>query len=276
MDHQQHGASICFFWGYGSDWGIRMTIGKIDSTLSKGLSWLVTVLIPIILVLSAVRLVLSPIFLEFEYRTPGFPQDPHGFYLPPELENWDTETRIHLADIAREYLLNDANISFLADLRFPEGQHAPPLSCQYMDDCTRLYNDRELQHMIDVKEVTQGALRVWYFSIAAVLSMGLWGWFGGWWEAYKRGVTRGGWLTVILIAAILLLVILAFGIFFVAFHQVFFQPGTWVFLPSDTLIRLFPERFWRDIFLVVGVTSAVLGAGLALVMGKINASRQTF
>ena len=31
---------------------------------------------------------------------------------------------------------------------------------------------------------------------------------------------------------------------------------------SDTLIRMFPERFWRDIFILVGALS--LGGGLAL------------
>jgi integral membrane protein (TIGR01906 family) len=247
-----------------------MSTGKSLHAIQKGAAWIVTVLIPIVLVMASVRVVLSSWFLEFEYRTPAFPQDPHGFYLPPELDNWNTEDRIHLAEIARQYLLNDADISFLADLRFPEGQQAPPLSCQFMDDCTRLYNDRELQHMIDVKEVTQGALRFWYFSIAAVLLLGVWGRYGGWWRDYLNGLARGGWLTVLLVGLILLSVILAFGIFFVAFHQVFFDPGTWTFLPSDTLIRLFPERFWRDIFIVVGLFSVIFGAGLALTVRKIQ------
>ena len=57
----------------------------------------------------------------------------------------------------------------------------------------------------------------------------------------------------------------SFGVFFVAFHQVFFDPGTWIFLWSDTLIRLFPERFWRDVFIYVGVLS--LAGGLALGFG---------
>jgi integral membrane protein (TIGR01906 family) len=242
---------------------------KQTSTAKKVASWVVTFLIPIVLVMAAVRIVLSPWFLEFEYRTPGFPQDPHNFYLPPELDNWDTEERIYLADIARQYLLNDADISFLADLRFPEGQQTPPLSCQFMNDCTRLYNDRELQHMIDVKDVTQGALRVWYISIAAVLILGVWGRYGNWWREYTSGLVRGGWLTVTLIGLILLSVLVAFGIFFVAFHQVFFEPGTWTFLPSDTLIRLFPERFWRDIFLIVGLLSVLFGSGLAYAARRI-------
>jgi uncharacterized membrane protein len=56
--------------------------------------------------------------------------------------------------------------------------------------------------------------------------------------------------------------LLSFGVFFVAFHNVFFEPGTWVFYYSDTLIRLFPERFWRDIFLYVGGFAIISGLAL--------------
>ena len=61
---------------------------------------------------------------------------------------------------------------------------------------------------------------------------------------------------------IIVFVLLSFGVFFVAFHNVFFDPGTWMFEFSDTLIRLFPERFWRDIFIYVGVLAG--GAGLLI------------
>jgi uncharacterized membrane protein len=53
---------------------------------------------------------------------------------------------------------------------------------------------------------------------------------------------------------------LAFHVIFVAFHNVFFQAGTWQFLFSDTLIRLFPERFWQDTFIALGVLAG--GGGL--------------
>ena len=131
-----------------------------------------------------------------------------------------------------------------------------------MDDCTRLYNDRELRHMEDVKNVMQASLMVLYVSSAILLVLGIWAWRRDWWLEFRRGLARGGWLTVIFIASILIFVLVAFGIIFVAFHNVFFDPGTWTFLFSDTLIRLFPERFWRDTFLAVGLLSG--GAGLAL------------
>jgi len=218
------------------------------------MSWVVTLLMPIALVMAAVRLLISPAYLVIEYNTPGFPADPYGF---------TQADRLHWSKIAVEYLLNDADISFLADLRFPEGQQGPPESCQYIDDCTRLYNDRELKHMVDVKVVVKAALRVWYASLGLLLLL----WFiagqARWGQDYRRGLRRGGWLTVFLLLGIILFVLLSFNVLFVAFHNIFFQAGTWTFLFSDTLIRLFPERFWRDTFIAIGVLSGAAGFVIA-------------
>ncbi len=231
--------------------------------LPKVLAWLVTLLMPVALTLAAVRAVLGPWYVELEYRTPDFPEDPFGFTL---------QDRLDYSKVAIEYLVNDADLSFLGDLRFPEGQQAPPYSCADMDDCTRLYNERELEHMLDVKIVVQAALRVWYVSLAALLLLGLLAWRMGWWEEYRTGLWRGGWLTLIVIGLVLAFVTLAFGVIFVAFHQVFFQSGTWSFPYSDTLIRLFPERFWRDTFLVVGGLTALFGLAAALLTRRHKVS----
>lgn len=230
-----------------------------NSGLSRLISWVVSLLVPVAMILSAVRLLLTPVFINIEYRTPGFPPDPYGF---------TTDERLYYANIARLYLLNDADISFLGDLRFPDGKQTPPATCKFMKDCTYLYNDRELKHMEDVKAVVKGAINVWYISLIALVGLGMWAWFGNWWNGYRRGLSRGGWLTVILIAGILLMVLVAFGVIFVAFHNVFFEAGTWTFLYSDTLIRLFPERFWRDTFLAVGILSGAAGVLLGLLARK--------
>ncbi|HSF83992.1 MAG TPA: TIGR01906 family membrane protein [Anaerolineales bacterium] len=213
-------------------------------------SWLVTLLVPVVLVLSAVRALVTPAFVFIEYNTPGFPTDPYGF---------TKEDRLLYANIAVDYLLNDEDISFLGDLRFPQGETAPPQTCQSMDDCTRLYNDRELQHMVDVKNVVQGAMRTWVIAFLVVVFLGFLAWRFNWWESYRHALGRGGWLTVIMLAGIILFVLVAFGVLFVAFHEVFFDSGTWTFLYSDTLIRLFPERFWRDTFIAVGILAGLAG-----------------
>jgi integral membrane protein (TIGR01906 family) len=53
--------------------------------------------------------------------------------------------------------------------------------------------------------------------------------------------------------------------FFAGFHALFFEGDSWLFLYSDTLIRLFPLRFWQDAFLWAAVIA--LGGGVALGLG---------
>jgi len=217
------------------------------------LGWLITLLVPIALVLTAVRLLLFPIFLTFEYSTPDFPPDSYGF---------TKEERLYWSNIALEYLHNDQGIEFLGDLRFEDG--------------SPVYNERELRHMVDVKIALANAQKVWLASLVLLALLGVWAWQGGWWQAYRAGLGRGGLLSALLILVVIVIVLLSFGVFFVAFHNVFFEPGTWMFLWSDTLIRLFPERFWRDIFIYVGAITAGLGLLIAYVCGSLpSLSRAT-
>lgn len=218
-------------------------------------SFLVVLAVPVVLVMGAIRLMLNPWYPEFEYRTPGFPADPFGFTF---------EERLKYSKIAIQYLVIDADISYLGNQRFPDGETAPAFSCQFMQDCNLMYNERELGHMLDVKLVVQAALKVWAVALGIVLLGGVWAWLGKWGAEYRNSLRRGGWLTLILIAVIIGLTLLAFGFFFVFFHQIFFTEGTWSFYYSDTLIRLFPERFWRDTFLMVGFLSGLGGLFLGL------------
>ena len=58
-----------------------------------------------------------------------------------------------------------------------------------------------------------------------------------------------------------------FNVFFTQFHHLFFEGDSWLFLFSDTLIRLFPIRFWEDTFLAgAGI---VLAGGLGLAPGLV-------
>ena len=221
-------------------------------------SFLVSLLVPPALVLSVVWAMLHPWFYTLEYHSPGFPPDPYGF---------TTEERMHWARYAVDYLRYDRDISYLADLRFPQGEQIPEPSCSFTDDCTRLYNPRELKHMVDVQRTVDGALSVWRFSLLGLLALGLWAWKGGWMEAFRRAAGRGGLWTAVFSGAILVFALVGFGVLFVAFHELFFESGTWTFYYSDTLIRLFPERFWRDAFLLVTGVPALAGLGIARFWG---------
>src|ERR1041384_3396174 len=139
------------------------------------LAWFVTLLVPIALIGLGLRVLLTPVFLQVEYNMPYFPPDEFGF---------TKADRLHWAPYALNYLTNSADISYLSDLKFEDGKP--------------LYNERELSHMKDVKRVTQGALKVWYTSLALLAFLGILEWAGDLGEAYRLGLMRGGWLMVIL------------------------------------------------------------------------------
>ena len=182
------------------------------------------VLMPLVLILSNVRLMLTPLFVSVEYGTPGFPDDPYGF---------TRQERTRLAHLARVYLLNTAAIEFLADQRDAGGNP--------------LFNDRELSHMLDVKQLVQRALTVWVVSGLLLLLAVIAAWrYGG--DAVRSGLRLGGRVTLGLMATLIVLLLVSFSTLFTGFHELFFQGGTWLFYYTDTLIRLFPMRFWRDIF----------------------------
>ena len=209
---------------------------------------LTSLLTPLVLLGLALRLLLSPLFLQVEYRMPGFPADTYGF---------TRADRLRWAPFAVDYLVNNADISYLANLRF--------------DDGTPLYNERELSHMADVKRVTKGALNVFYGALAALALLGLWSKRGEPWQAFRQGLKRGGWIMVGLAGAIALVVLVGmfllpnlFWAFFTGFHALFFEGDSWLFLYSDTLIRLFPLRFWQDTFLWAAGIAGAGGLGLAL------------
>lgn len=208
-------------------------------------SWIVILLVPVALTLTGVRLMLTTTFLHIEYAMPGFPADRYGF---------TKEDRLRWAPLAVDYLLNSAGIEFLGDLRFEDG--------------SPVYNQRELRHMVDVKNVVQAALTVWRLTLVVLVVLALWAWRGAWVAAYRHGLSRGGFLTAILLGAIILFVIISFDRLFVLFHQIFFEAGTWMFEWSDTLIRCFPERFWMDIFIYVGVIALISGLALGFGLRK--------
>jgi integral membrane protein (TIGR01906 family) len=218
-----------------------------SSNWTRLASWIVTILVPVILTLLSIRLLFNPLYLRFEYNLPGFPSDPYGF---------TTQDRIRWAQFAMDYLVNNAGIEYIGDLRF--------------DDGLPLYNERELSHMVDVKNTVQAAFTVLYGSVVVLIGLGSWAWFARWWKRFLVGLRRGGWLAVTLIGGLVFFSILAFGVFFTAFHNVFFQPGTWQFLWTDTLIRLFPTRFWQDIFIYVGILVVLGGLALGLGLRKVS------
>jgi len=190
---------------------------------------LLTLALPPLLVLTSVRLVMTGWFVQIEYHRPGFPADRYGF---------SREDRLHYAPFAVRYLHNDAGISYLGDLTFSDG--------------SPLFNERELQHMADVKTVTRAAFQVQRaLLVAAGASALLLARRRATRRALWRALGDGGLITIALIIVLGVLVVASWNLFFDSFHALFFEGDTWVFRTSDSLIRLFPEQFWFDAALTV-------------------------
>lgn len=210
----------------------------------KILTSLITVLIPVFLLMTAIRLLLFPFYTQMEYHRPGFPADTYGFTL---------QDRLKWSQVSLDYLTNNAGIEFLAE--------------QKLDASTPLFNERELSHMLDVKNLVQAMLIAWPLIGIIILGSGVVSMRGGWLAQFWLAVSRGGWAAVGLIFAILAAVLVSFNALFTGFHRIFFSGDTWLFYYSDTLIRLFPMPYWQDAFIVMGAL-VLLGGFLLGIYGN--------
>jgi integral membrane protein (TIGR01906 family) len=209
----------------------------VNKYLALVLGLLVTLIVPFVLLFSSIRVLLTPLYVELEYSMPGFPEDSYGMTLPERRAN---------ANVALAYLLNDQGKSFLGDQQFADG--------------SPMYNERELGHMADVKTLTRIVLNVWLGLLVLLVAVDFAALRFGWWEQFRAWMVRGAQLTIGLIITALVFVALSFNALFTGFHHLFFEGDTWLFSYSDTLIRLFPIRFWQDVFIALGVLT-LAGAG---------------
>jgi integral membrane protein (TIGR01906 family) len=181
--------------------------------------------LPVLLLAANLRLVTGHWFVRREYRKAGFPSDPFGL---------STVDRIRLAEVCQDYLATNADLSLLADLQLPGGEPA--------------FNERELRHMADVQAVYLDltiagvvAALIWVAGAATFVVSGRAQ------DVIPATLLNGSLFTLGLLAVVASFMVVSWGLFFTTFHRVFFEGNTWIFPPSDTLIRLFPNRFWVDI-----------------------------
>jgi integral membrane protein (TIGR01906 family) len=124
-------------------------------------------------------------------------------------------------------------------------------------------NEAERGHMRDVRTVFLGlylaaAVGALVLVAAFVLARGrsrarLW-----------RRLSRSGLVIAVVTVAGGLLALVFFDAVFALFHRVLFPQGNWQFDPAtDRLVQLFPERFWVETSVAVGVVVIVLGVALA-------------
>lgn len=226
----------------------------MNRNLVTMLRWLIALTLPIVIILLSARVMVNTWYPRFEYTKADFPPDSYGFTQADRLE---------LGAVCINFLNAseppEEAIRMLVELRLP-GTDQP------------LFNLYELSHMIDVKRLTDILWRV-LLAAGIVVVAGLAG------LLVRRATRRdgyaalfvGGALTSGLLVVLIALVLLSWRWFFIAFHDVFFAAGTWTFNWTDSLIRLFPDRFWFDagVLLVGGALAmAIMVAVVGFVLGR--------
>jgi integral membrane protein (TIGR01906 family) len=132
-----------------------------------------------------------------------------------------------------------------------------------------LYDQFDILHMKDVKGVLWLDYRLFlaaaiYSAIYILLSLILNGRHGR--RDLAMGAKWGGGATVALLIFLGVFAVTSFDWFFTTFHEIFFPNGNWQFPPGDHMITLFPDGFWSDVTLLVGLVTL----GLALVVGGVG------
>lgn len=220
----------------------------------KLLSLLIALILPCLLVVSGIRIVANDWFIHFEYNTrPGFPADPYGFTL-------EQRTRLAL----------DGLYSVL-----PQGEGLIRLQQAKRPDGSPAFNEREIKHMQDVRTLMAQVYPVQLMGLALIVILGsVLHRFAAWRRAVPAGLQWGAILTLSLLAALIAYVLIDFDAFFLTFHQMFFAGDTFLFLYTDTLIRLYPEVLWSDASILIGVLTGAMAAAL-LAISRVWLTRLT-
>lgn len=207
---------------------------------------LLVVVTPFILLMFFVNLLMSTTFLKFEYNVPWFPKDAFGF---------STEERIKFGTATIQFLTSDQPRHALSALEYSDG--------------SPLFIEREVDHLVDVKNVMV-MLNNYYLVSFAVAVVSISFSFFKKDEIWKIALRSGAMLTLILLVSIGVFAATSFWTFFEKFHAIFFTGDSWLFYNTDAIIRLFPLRLWQDAVLYL-VSAVIITSGLMLVTLKPKA-----
>lgn len=139
-------------------------------------------------------------------------------------------------------------------------------------DGTAVLKPAEQQHMRDVRGVFGAFAAVVAVAIAVLALAGVLvrrqedpGLRRGAWRGVRRGAA--GLAVAITIAGAVAFV--AFDAAFAVFHELFFAPGSYTFDPRvDRLVQLFPDAFWSETSIAVGVVILALAVAAFVIAGR--------
>ncbi|MCZ7590339.1 MAG: TIGR01906 family membrane protein [Gaiella sp.] len=192
-----------------------------------------------ILVVNAFRVLATDTFVRLELGREGFPPDRYGF----------TEAQRRSLALAglRSIEPGSDGVVLLERATLPDGSPA--------------FDERELAHMRDVRRLFGAALRAQLIAVAVIALLALVLPQTRLRAVVPLGLLTGAAATLAIALLAVPVILLGFDGFFTRFHEVFFSGDSWRFSDTDTLLRIYPERFWEDV--------SQLAAGIAVLQAVI-------
>jgi len=202
----------------------------------------IAVAVPVILVANGLRLVTHDRYVRAVYDYGGVPRDDLGL---------TKSQRTALAATGLHSIQPDEKdgLDLLRRARLPDGAPA--------------FTPQEIRHMRDVRTLLGRLFTVQVVAGLAILALAVGLAFR---PTRRRLVPRalriGALVTLGLAGLVGVLSIVYWPAFSTPFHLVFFGESSWRFDDTDTLRRLYPDRFWIDTAVVLGVLAVVQATAL--------------
>lgn len=206
---------------------------------------LVALLTPLVVTMVIVNLFITHLFLSIEYRMPWFPPDSFGFTL---------SDRLKFGNATIDYLRFGEDVQDLNSIKFEDG--------------SSIYNEREISHLVDVKNVIDQLNLLLGLALIYILIMVLFSILRKDFLTLRNGFLYGSIATLVSIFILGIFAVVSFWRFFAWFHSIFFQGDSWLFQLSDSLIRLFPLVFWQDAVLYILGLVVIINLAIALVLKR--------
>ncbi len=210
---------------------------------SKGTAFLLLLILgPIVFIGVPVRVAFTEWFVEWEYSKEDFPEDIYGM---------SKEERLRLAKLGLKAVLSEEGMELFRRATLPDGRPA--------------FNEREIRHMEDVKRILDIFFPFLYVSAflsltALIILRDL--------SLVGKALISVSIITLLILLFALLVSLVNYDLAFEVFHNYLFDPYSWRFHPSDTLLRIYPMKFWYDATIFVILFSMTLSL-ISVAVGAI-------
>ena len=189
------------------------------------------------------------------YWTPGYFEREYTMYNVPETVSMEMDDLLYVTDEMMMYLRGDGRDDL--NISVPVDGHTRPF-----------FNEREMAHMEDVRNLFIGALHLRTACIAAAfLCLALMFLVkADVKRILPRAVCTGTGIFMVLTAGLALLISTDFTKYFIIFHKIFFDNDLWILDPAtDLLINIVPEPFFADTAARIAFTFSFLVLALFFV-----------